>query len=108
MTAHNPKPPFRVATFRDETIVGDADNASLATFRGPDHQARAEALAAEYGQTYGPEWVVDAGTARLRSRSGAVLHVFCDRPEPGRDVIESGGAFRAHICRLLNEHGGPQ
>ncbi len=57
MTAANPRAPFRVDDPRLETRrVIDADGCLMARFNGPDRQARAEALAAEYEQTYGPEW----------------------------------------------------
>lgn len=110
MSAANPKAPFQVETYSvaGQVMVRDGSGDALAIFYGPDRQARAEALAAEYEQTYGPEWVVVAGHRLLRSRSGAAIHVACHTPEPGRGDSESGDAFRARICDLLNEHGGPQ
>jgi len=103
MTAANPKAPFRVDEPHSQTHrVIDADSFVMAHFYGPDRQARAEAMAAEYEQTYGPEWSIDGKSYLIVNRNtGECFEIT--RIDGG-----DGDAFRAHICRLLNEHGGPQ
>ncbi len=75
---------------------------------GPECEALAEAEADRLEAAHGPEWVVANSGAALRSKSGVIIRVYCDTPPRGSSPVESGNAFRAHICRLLNEHGGPQ
>ena len=100
MTAANPKAPFRAVHHSAQSVTVDADDFTLGWFSGPDRVARAEALAAEYEQTYGPKWkqcsyYVDGpnGTGITCWRSNYTEHDY---------------ALAARVADLLNEHGGPQ